>query len=149
MKRLTGGRAEQDKGADLKILLTGGAGYIGSHVAVALAAAGHEVVCFDNLSNSQSEVIDRLETITGRPIPLVVGDIRDREAVRAAITDHGVQAVIHFAGLKAVCESVAEPIRYFENNVRTTLSSEERRVGKDCVSTCRSRWSPSHSKKKT
>src|SRR3546814_3381677 len=93
MKRLTGGRAEQDKGADLKTLLTGGAGYIGSHVAVALVAAGHEVVCFDNLSNSRSEVIERLETITGRTIPLVVGDIRDREAVRAAIADHGVQAV--------------------------------------------------------
>jgi len=114
----------------LKTLLTGGAGYIGSHVAVALVAAGHEIVCFDNLSNSRPEVIERLETITGRTIPLVVGDIRDREAVRAAIADHGIQAVIHFAGLKAVGESVSEPIKYYDNNVRGTLAMIEAMI--DC-----------------
>ena len=109
----------------MKILLTGGTGYIGSHVAAALVASGHEVVCFDNLANSDADVIDRLEAITGRSIPLVVGDIRDGEAVRQAITRHSVDAVIHFAGLKAVGESVAEPIKYYDNNVRGTLSLVE------------------------
>jgi len=109
----------------LKVLLTGGAGYIGSHVAVALAAAGHDIICFDNLSNSQADVIDRLETITGKAIPLVVGDIRDRAAVRGAIGEHGAEAVVHFAGLKAVGESVAEPIKYYDNNVRGTLAMIE------------------------
>jgi len=114
----------------MKTLLTGGAGYIGSHVAASLAAAGHDLVCFDNLSNSHADVIDRLEAITGKPVPLVVGDIRDREAVRDAITTHGVHAVIHFAGLKAVGESVAEPLKYYDNNVRGTLSLIEAMV--DC-----------------
>ena len=109
----------------MKVLLTGGAGYIGSHVAVALAAAGHDIICFDNLSNSQADVIDRLETITGKAIPLVVGDIRDRAAVRGAIGEHGAEAVVHFAGLKAVGESVAEPIKYYDNNVRGTLAMIE------------------------
>ncbi|WP_428629169.1 UDP-glucose 4-epimerase GalE [Sphingopyxis sp.] len=106
----------------MKILLTGGTGYIGSHVAAALVSSGHEVVCFDNLANSDADVIDRLEAITGTVIPLVVGDIRDGGAVRQAIADHGVEAVVHFAGLKAVGESVAEPIKYYDNNVRGTLS---------------------------
>ncbi len=106
----------------MKILLTGGAGYIGSHVAAALVSVGHAAVCFDNLANSNADVIDRLEAITGVPIPLVVGDIRDGDAVRRAIAEHGVEAVIHFAGLKAVGESVAEPIKYYDNNVRGTLS---------------------------
>lgn len=106
----------------MKILLTGGAGYIGSHVAAALVSAGHAAVCFDNLANSNADVIDRLEAITGVPIPLVVGDIRDGDAVRRAIAEHGIEAAIHFAGLKAVGESVADPIRYYDNNVRGTLS---------------------------
>ncbi len=106
----------------MTILLTGGAGYIGSHVAAALAAAGHAVVCFDNLANSDADVMDRLESITGTAIPLIVGDIRDGDAVRHALTEHGVEAVIHFAGLKAVGESVAEPIKYYDNNVCGTLS---------------------------
>lgn len=106
----------------MKILLTGGAGYIGSHVAAALVSAGHAAVCFDNLANSNADVTDRLEAITGVPIPLVVSDIRDGDAVRRAIAEHGIEAVIHFAGLKAVGESVAEPIKYYDNNVRGTLS---------------------------
>src|SRR3546814_20856891 len=109
MKRLTGGRAEQDKGADLKTLLTGGAGYIGSHVAVALVAAGHEVVCFDNLSNSRSEVIERLETLTGRTIPLLVGATRDPEAVRPAHPAQGAQAVLPFRGRDAGGEPGSAP----------------------------------------
>jgi UDP-glucose 4-epimerase len=106
----------------MRILLTGGAGYIGSHTAVALAAAGHRVVCYDNLSNSNPAVMDRLETIAGQAIPLVVGDIRDRAALERALGDHGIEAVIHFAGLKAVGEAVANPMIYYDNNVRGTLS---------------------------
>ena len=109
----------------MKILLTGGTGYIGSHVATALISTGHAVVCFDNLANSDATVIDRLEAITGTAIPLVVGDIRDGDALRHALTEHGIEAVIHFAGLKAVGESVAEPIKYYDNNVRGTLSLVE------------------------
>jgi UDP-glucose 4-epimerase len=115
----------------MKILLTGGAGYIGSHVAAALTASGHRVVCFDNLSNSDAAVMDRLEAITGAAIPLIEGDIRDREALRNALTDHGVEAVIHFAGLKAVGESVAEPMKYYDNNVRGTLTLLE--AMRDCA----------------
>lgn len=106
----------------MRILLTGGAGYIGSHTAVALAAAGHEVVCFDNLSNSRAEVMDRLETITGQSLPLIVGDIRDRTALEQAMRSRAIEAVIHFAGLKAVGEAVAKPLIYYDNNVRGTLS---------------------------
>ncbi|HEY0596929.1 NAD-dependent epimerase/dehydratase family protein, partial [Sphingopyxis sp.] len=114
----------------MKILLTGGAGYIGSHVAAALVSAGHEVVCFDNLSNSDAIVMDRLEAITGTLIPLVQGDIRERDALRTALNDHAAEAVIHFAGLKAVGESVTEPIRYYDNNVRGTLTLLE--AMRDC-----------------
>lgn len=109
----------------MKVLLTGGAGYIGSHVAVSLAAAGHDIVCFDNLSNSRADVVDRIEAITGKSVPLVVGDIRDRDGVREAIAGHGAEAVIHFAGLKAVGESVSDPMKYYDNNVRGTLSLVE------------------------
>ena len=104
------------------ILLTGGAGYIASHTAVALATAGHRVVCFDNLSNSHADVVERVSDIIGQPIRLILADIRDTDALRQAIRDHGITAVIHFAGLKAVGESAAQPISYYDNNVRGTLS---------------------------
>jgi UDP-glucose 4-epimerase len=107
---------------EMRILLTGGAGYIGSHTAVALKAKGHEIVCFDNLSNSRADVIERLEEITGSTIPLVIGDIRDSLALETAMCAHGIEAVIHFAGLKAVGEAVAKPLKYYDNNVRGTLS---------------------------
>lgn len=106
----------------MRILLTGGAGYIGSHTAVALIESGHEVVCFDNLSNSRADVMERLEAITGQAVPLVVGDIRDRPALEQALGDHSVDAVVHFAGLKAVGEAVANPLIYYQNNVIGTLS---------------------------
>ncbi|HWV61916.1 MAG TPA: UDP-glucose 4-epimerase GalE, partial [Sphingopyxis sp.] len=106
----------------MNILLTGGAGYIGSHVAAPLVSAGHRVVCFDNLSNSDPAVMDRLEAITGHAVPLITGDIRDGDALRQVMQDHKIEAVIHFAGLKAVGESVAEPMKYYDNNVRGTLS---------------------------
>ncbi len=105
----------------MRVLLTGGTGYIGSHAAVVLAAAGYEVVCLDNLSNSRAEVMERLEVITGQNIPLVVGDVRDRPLLEQVIDGHGIEAVIHFAGLKAVGEAVAKPIIYYDNNVRGTL----------------------------
>jgi UDP-glucose 4-epimerase len=109
----------------MRILLTGGAGYIGSHTAVALIENGHEVVCFDNLSNSRADVMERLEAITGQTIPLVVGDIRDRPALEQTLRDQSVDAVIHFAGLKAVGEAVANPLIYYQNNVAGTLSLVE------------------------
>lgn len=106
----------------MRVLLTGGAGYIGSHTAVALAATGHEVVCLDNFSNSRPEVMDRLESIAGHSIPLIVGDIRDRALLERSIRSHAIDAVIHLAGLKAVGEAVANPLIYYDNNVRGTLS---------------------------
>jgi UDP-glucose 4-epimerase len=106
----------------MRILLTGGAGYIGSHTAVALIEAGHEVVAFDNLANSKPDAIARVEAITGSPVPLVVGDIRDRAALEAALGTHRIEAVIHFAGIKAVGEAVEKPLIYYDNNVRGTLS---------------------------
>ena len=103
----------------MKILLTGGMGFIGSHTAVVLLEAGHDVVLFDNLSNADRSVLDRLETITGRRPAFIEGDIRDKAAMKAAL--EGADAVIHFAGLKAVGESVHKPIEYYDNNVHGTL----------------------------
>lgn len=103
------------------ILVTGGAGYIGSHTVVALLQAGHELVIFDNLSNSSIHVLERIERITGiRPV-FVEGDIRDAGALAEVFKTWPITAVIHFAGLKAVGESVAEPMRYYDNNVVGTL----------------------------
>jgi UDP-glucose 4-epimerase len=105
----------------MRILLTGGAGYIGSHTAVSLASVGHEVVCFDNLANSRPEVIARLEEIAARAIPLIIGDVRDRVALEDALDTHQIEAVIHCAGLKAVGESGEKPLLYYDNNVQGTL----------------------------
>src|SRR3546814_11862638 len=91
-------------------------------VAAPLVSAGHRVICFDNLSNSDPVVMDRLEAITGHAVPLVTGDIRDGDALRKVMRDHEIEAVIHFAGLKAVGESVAKPMKYYDNNVSGTLS---------------------------
>lgn len=103
------------------ILVTGGAGYIGSHTCLQLLAAGHELVVLDNLSNSQPEALQRVQKLTGRQLQLVEGDIRD-ETILDAVFRYPISAVIHFAGLKAVGESVAEPLRYYDNNVAGTLS---------------------------
>lgn len=105
----------------MKVLLTGGAGYIGSHTAVELLAKGHEVVVFDNFSNSSHRSIERVEQITGRSVPVVQGDVRDQTALEQAIAGHGIDSVVHFAGKKAVGESVAQPVDYFDNNVNGTL----------------------------
>jgi UDP-glucose 4-epimerase len=104
------------------LLLTGGTGYIGSHTAVTLIEAGHQVVLFDNLSNSRRDVVDRIERITGKSIAFVEGDIRDTGLMRRTLEDHGCESVIHFAGLKAVGESVAKPMLYYANNVQGTIS---------------------------
>ena len=101
----------------MKILVTGGTGYIGSHTVVELLNAGYEVVVVDNLSNSQQVVKERVEKIAGKKFDFVQADIRDRAAMEAAFAAHQVGAVIHFAGLKAVGESVAQPLRYYDNNV--------------------------------
>jgi UDP-glucose 4-epimerase len=99
------------------ILVTGGAGYIGSHTCVELLNAGQEVLVFDNFSNSHPESLKRVEAITGRKIQLVEGDIRDQAALEEALRRFGCTSVIHFAGLKAVGESVEKPLEYYDNNV--------------------------------
>ena len=104
-----------------KVFVTGGAGYIGSHTCVELLLAGHEVTVFDNFCNSQPEALVRVQDITGRMLRVVQGDIRDRAALVAALKDSGASAVIHFAGLKAVGESVEKPLAYYDNNVLGTL----------------------------
>lgn len=106
----------------MNILLTGGTGYIGSHTAVVLTEAGHRVVLFDNFANSQPAVLDRLARILGEAPAFVQGDIRDTDALEATLRTYAIDAVIHFAGLKAVGESVQEPIRYYDNNVHGTVS---------------------------
>ena len=106
----------------MKLLLTGGTGYIGSHTAVALCQAGHDVVLLDNLCNSKASVLDRLQRILGRSLPFVQADVRDTALLTQTLQTHGIEAVVHFAGLKAVGESVAQPLDYFANNVQGTIS---------------------------
>lgn len=105
----------------MKVLVTGGAGYIGSHTVVELLEAGHEAVVVDNLSNSSSEAISRVEQITGKHVTFYNADVRDRASMEQIFTDHAIDWVIHFAGLKAVGESVAMPIEYYDNNLVSTL----------------------------
>ncbi len=103
------------------ILVTGGAGYIGSHTCVELLQAGHDVTVFDNFCNSQPEALYRVERITGRKLAVIRADIRDRAALEQALRESAATAVIHFAGLKAVGESVAQPLEYYDNNVHGSL----------------------------
>lgn len=105
-----------------KILVTGGTGYIGSHACVALIEAGHDVVILDNLCNSSAQVLTRLERITGREPVFVQGDVRDRDCLDQIFADYSIAAVMHFAGLKAVGESVNSPLEYYDNNVTGTLT---------------------------
>lgn len=105
----------------MKVLLTGGAGYIGTHTAVELLQSGHEVVVYDNFTNSQPEAVARVERITGAALTVIHGDVRDQAALEQALAAHQIDSVVHFAGKKAVGESVAMPIDYFDNNVNGTL----------------------------
>jgi UDP-glucose 4-epimerase len=103
------------------IFVTGGAGYIGSHTCVELLNAGHQVTVYDNFSNSQPEALTRVEKITGKKLAIIQGDIRDKSALLAALHQTKATAVIHFAGLKAVGESVDQPLTYYDNNVVGTV----------------------------
>ena len=104
------------------ILVTGGAGFIGTHTCAALADAGIPTLLLDNFSNSRRSVLDRLARITGKPVACVEGDVRDAQLLRQLFASHPIEGVIHFAALKAVGESVREPLRYYENNVAGTVS---------------------------
>lgn len=106
----------------MNILLTGGAGYIGSHVAISLLQAGHTPIIFDNFCNSSPAVSDQLNELAGKPIKIVRGDVRDADQLRALLASEAVEAVVHLAGLKAVSESVADPLTYYSNNVAGTLA---------------------------
>lgn len=106
----------------MNILLTGGAGYIGSHAAVVLSQAGHQVVLFDNFSNSRPAVLARLQQILGKALVCVEGDIRDTPLLSQTLQEHAIEAVVHFAGLKAVGDSVAQPLSYYANNVQGSVS---------------------------
>jgi UDP-glucose 4-epimerase len=106
----------------MKVLLTGGAGYIGSHTAIELLADGHEVVVVDSLVNSSPESLKRVEKITGKKIPLYVEDVCDEATLERIFSENAFDAVIHFAGLKAVGESVAQPLDYYRNNIDSTLA---------------------------
>ncbi len=103
------------------ILVTGGAGYIGSHTCVELLKTGHDLTVFDNFCNSHPKSLERIQRITGRQLHFIRGDIRDRAALVAALRESGARAVIHFAGLKAVGESVLQPLSYYDNNVVGSL----------------------------
>ncbi|MBO5142680.1 MAG: UDP-glucose 4-epimerase GalE [Clostridia bacterium] len=106
----------------MKVLLTGGAGYIGSHTAVELIDAGHEVVIVDDLSNSNENVLERLEKITGKKIDFYKVDVANEAMLDEIFLAHKIDSVIHFAGYKAVGESVKKPLEYYENNIGTTLN---------------------------
>ena len=106
----------------MNILLTGGAGYIGSHTAVVLSQSGHQITLFDNLSNSQKNVVNKLHTITGLEINFIEGDVRDTQLLSDILKKHAIEAVIHFAGLKAVGDSVKNPIDYYSVNVQGSIS---------------------------
>ena len=105
----------------MAILITGGAGYIGSHTLVELANANYEFIVYDNLSNSSQESLKRVEKIIGKSITFINGDIRDTKKLKEVFSNHTIDSVIHFAGLKAVGESVAKPLEYYDNNVVGTL----------------------------
>lgn len=106
----------------MKILVTGGAGYIGSHTCVELLNEGHDVVIVDNLYNSSSKAVDRIEQITGKKVVFYEADILDQKKMNIIFDENDIEAVIHFAGLKAVGESVAKPIEYYHNNIEGTLN---------------------------
>jgi UDP-glucose 4-epimerase len=108
--------------SSMNILLTGGTGYIGSHIAVVLTEMGNRVFLYDNLSNSTESVVEQIKFIVGQQCLFIRGDIRDTELLKVALRSHSIDAVVHCAGLKAVGESVQKPIEYYTNNVQGTIS---------------------------
>ncbi len=106
----------------MSILVTGGAGYIGSHTCIEMQNAGYDVIVIDNLDNSSDESLKRVEKITGKPVKFYEDDVRNKEALRKIFSENKIEAVIHFAGLKAVGESVREPIMYYNNNLISTIN---------------------------
>ncbi|MFC7491461.1 MULTISPECIES: UDP-glucose 4-epimerase GalE [unclassified Knoellia] len=106
----------------MRVLVSGGAGYIGSHTVIQLVAAGHDVVVVDSFANAKPSVVGRVEALTGMSLDVRSFDLTDRDKTEATFADTPIDAVIHFAGFKAVGESVAEPLSYYENNLDTTLS---------------------------
>lgn len=105
----------------MAILITGGAGYIGSHTCIELVKSGRDVVIIDNLRNSKKEAVKRIEKILGKPVKFYEGDVRDRELLRKIFTENKIEAAIHFAGLKAVGKSAQIPLEYYENNLDSTF----------------------------
>lgn len=116
----------------MKILVTGGLGYIGSHTVVELLNDNYEVVVIDNLSNSSRDVVDKIKQITGKDIVFYENDVCDSEALEKIFTEHSIDAVMHFAGYKAVGESVREPIMYYENNLVSTLHLCKKMLEHNC-----------------
>ncbi len=104
-----------------RLLITGGTGYIGSHSAVVLSKLGHQVVLYDNLSNSTDSILEKLIQITGQRIHFIRGAVRDTGLLKNTLATHCINAVVHFAGLKAVGESVEKPVEYYANNVQGTI----------------------------
>ena len=105
----------------MAVFVTGGAGYIGSHTCIALMEAGYDVVVMDNFDNSHPEAISRVESITQKKVRLYQDDVRNEEALRKVFSENRIDAVIHFAGLKSVNESVSQPVRYYDNNLISTI----------------------------
>jgi len=105
----------------MNVLVTGGAGYIGSHTCIALLEEGHDIVVLDNLSNGSLMSLDRVSQITGKKFPIIIGDVTDRSVLDSLFSEQAVDAVMHFAGKKAVGESCVEPLMYYQNNVTGTL----------------------------
>ena len=106
----------------MKILVTGGAGYIGSHTCVELLNAKYDIVVIDNFSNSKKDVIDKIKTITKKDFNFYEGDCQDKKLLKKIFEENKISSVIHFAGFKAVGESVQKPIMYYRNNIDSTLS---------------------------
>ena len=106
----------------MKILVTGGAGFIGSHTSVDLLNNGYDIVIFDNFCNSSPDALDGIRQITGRDFPFYEGDLLNPADLERVFTEQSIDAVIHFAALKAVGESVSEPLRYYQNNISGTIN---------------------------
>ncbi len=106
----------------MKVLVTGGTGFIGSHTCIELLVCGHEVVISDNFSNSKADVLDAIQSISGKSVTFVRCDVRDGQAMKDLLTSHSIDAVIHFAALKSVGESWQRPLDYFDNNISGTIT---------------------------